>query len=157
MTAHLTNKTFVSSPQPHCWDIHQLCIWDLVSHGSQPTCTPSSSREVEGLKNTRFYPTPQGFSVSALRQSQRSVFLKVPLVSQTWKPVSKWEASMQHKELSSVLCDDLEAWDAGARGCSLRGSLKRGWGYIYMYVGLIHAVVQHKLTQHCQAVILQFF
>ena len=31
-----------------------------------------------------------------------------------------------------MLCDYLEEWDAGARGCSLRGSLKRGWGYIYI-------------------------
>ena len=28
---------------------------------------------------------------------------------------------------------------------------------IYVYVGLIHAVVQHKLPKHCQAIILQFF
>ena len=26
LTAHLTNKTFVSRPQHHCWDIYQPCI-----------------------------------------------------------------------------------------------------------------------------------
>ena len=31
-----------------------------------------------------------------------------------------------------MLCDDLKEWDAGAGGCGLRGSLKRGWGYMYM-------------------------
>ena len=28
---------------------------------------------------------------------------------------------------------------------------------IYVYIKLIHFVVQQKLTQHCEAIILQFF
>ena len=26
---------------------------------------------------------------------------------------SEWEAAVQHRELSSVLCEDLEGWDVG--------------------------------------------
>ena len=26
---------------------------------------------------------------------------------------SQWEAAIKHRELSSVLCDDLEGWDGG--------------------------------------------
>ena len=33
------------------------------------------------------------------------------------------------------------------------GRLKREW--IYMYIEPTHFVVQHKLTQHCKAIILQ--
>ena len=35
------------------------------------------------------------------------------------------------------------------------GRLKREW--IYVNIQLIHFVVELKLTQHCKAVILQFF
>ena len=44
-----------------------------------------------------------------------------------------------------VLCDYLEGWE----GCSV---LTRG---IYVYLQLIHIVVQQKSTQHCKAIILQ--
>ena len=49
-----------------------------------------------------------------------------------------------------MLCDDLEVWDEGWVG----GRLKRK--RIYVYLQLIHVVVQQKLTQHCKAIILQF-
>ena len=51
--------------------------------------------------------------------------------------------------LSPVPCEDLE-------GCDVRGSgrgLKREG--IYIYLELIHVVVQQKLTQHCKAIIFQ--
>ena len=63
---------------------------------------------------------------------------------------SQWEASVQHRELSLVLCDDLEGWDWGGR---IGGRFKRQ--RIYVYTKLIHVVVQKELTQHCRAVIFQ--
>ena len=30
-----------------------------------------------------------------------------------YKIDSYWEAALQHRELGSVLCDDLEEWDQG--------------------------------------------
>ena len=61
------------------------------------------------------------------------------------KTDSKWEAAIQHRELSSVLCDDIEGW--------VGGRLKREG--IYVYIWLIHVAVQQKLTQHCKAIIFQ--
>ena len=61
------------------------------------------------------------------------------------KTDSKWEAAIQHTELSSVLCDDIEWW--------VGGRLKREG--IYVYIWLIHVAVQKKLTQHCKAIIFQ--
>ena len=49
-----------------------------------------------------------------------------------------------------VFCDDLEGWMVGGVG----GRLQREG--IYVYIELIHFVVQQKLTQHCKAIILQF-
>ena len=64
---------------------------------------------------------------------------------------SQWEASVQHRELSLVLCDDLEGWDWGGR---IGGRFKRQRTYVY--TKLIHVVVQQELTQHCRAIIFQF-
>ena len=62
---------------------------------------------------------------------------------------SQWEAATQHGELTE-LCDDLEGgWGGGVRGKSKREGT-------YVYLGLIHFVVQQKLIQHCKAIILQF-
>ena len=47
---------------------------------------------------------------------------------------SSWEAAAQHRELSSVLCDDPAGWDEG-----LGGRLKREG--IYVYLQLIHIVI----------------
>ena len=47
------------------------------------------------------------------------------------------------------LCDDLEEWD----GVSGREDDKEK---IYVNIWMIHVVVQQKLTQCCQAIILQF-
>ena len=49
-----------------------------------------------------------------------------------------------------MLCDDLDGWDGGGLG----GRSKREG--IYVYIQLIHFVVQQKLTQHCKANILQY-
>ena len=46
-----------------------------------------------------------------------------------------------NRELSLVLCDNTEESDGG-------GS--------YVYLSLIHVVVQQKPTQHCKAIILLF-
>ena len=63
----------------------------------------------------------------------------------TCKADSSWEAAAEHSGLSSVPCDDLEGQDGG-------GAQKEG---IYVHVGLIHDVVQQKLTQHCKAIVLK--
>ena len=55
----------------------------------------------------------------------------------------------QDTEFSSVLCDYLDGWDVG----QVAGRSQRKG--IYLYVWLIHFVVQQKLTQHCKAIILQ--
>ena len=54
------------------------------------------------------------------------------------------------RELSLVLCDDLEEWDWGGR---IARRFKRQRTHVY--TKLIH-VVQQELTQHCNAVIFQF-
>ena len=48
-----------------------------------------------------------------------------------------------NRELSSVLCDDLAEWDGGGEGSVDRKG-------IYVYLQLIHTVIQQKLTQHCK-------
>ena len=59
-----------------------------------------------------------------------------------------WEAAVQHRELSSVVCDDPEGWDGVVGGRSKREG-------IYVYIQLIHTVVQQELTQHCRTIIPQ--
>ena len=54
-----------------------------------------------------------------------------------------------YRELSLVLCDDPQGYDARVQG----GKLKREG--IYVYIRVIHDVVQQKLTQHCKAIRLQ--
>ena len=50
-----------------------------------------------------------------------------------------------------MLCDDLEGWDReGGREAQEGGDMG-----IYVCRWLIHFVVQQKLTQHCEAIILQ--
>ena len=56
-------------------------------------------------------------------------------------------SSVWHRELSSRLSDDLEGWDGGI------GRLKKEG--IYVYIQLIHIVVQQKLAPYCKAIILQ--
>ena len=51
---------------------------------------------------------------------------------------SWWEAALQHRELSSVLCEDLEGWDGRMGG-------------MYVYTELIHFAVQQKPTQRWKA------
>ena len=43
------------------------------------------------------------------------------------KPDDKWEADGQPRELSLVLCDDLEGWDGGSGG---GGRLRREGIYV---------------------------
>ena len=61
----------------------------------------------------------------------------------------KWQA-LQHRELSLVLCDDLDG-RAGRRQWK-GGSRARG----YIYIQLIHFTVWQKPTQHFKATIFQF-
>ena len=63
---------------------------------------------------------------------------------------SQWELAVQDREISLVLCDDLDGW----HGWGVGGTSKRE--EIYLYIQLIHFVVQQKLTKHCKATILQF-
>ena len=56
-----------------------------------------------------------------------------------------------HREISSVLCDHLEEWDReGGRATQEGGDIG-----IYVYIQLIHLVIQQRLTQHCKAIICQ--
>ena len=50
-----------------------------------------------------------------------------------------------------MLCDDLERWDRESR----REAQEGGDMGIYVYVELIHFVIQQQLTQQCKAIILQ--
>ena len=64
---------------------------------------------------------------------------------------SQWEAAAQYREISSVLCDHLEGCDReGGRQMQEGGDME-----IYVYVQLIHFVIQQKLTHHCKVIILQ--
>ena len=48
-------------------------------------------------------------------------------------------------------CDGIEGWDReGGREAQEGGDMG-----IYIYIQLIHFVVQQKLTEHCKAIILQ--
>ena len=50
-----------------------------------------------------------------------------------------------------MLCDDLEGWDReGGREAQEGEDIG-----IYVCIWLIQVVVQQKLTQHCEAIILQ--
>ena len=51
-----------------------------------------------------------------------------------------------------MLCDDLEGGMEGGRVG--RRLMREG---IYAYMELVHFVSQQKLSQHCKAVISQFF
>ena len=46
-----------------------------------------------------------------------------------------------------MLCDELEGWHGGGREVTREG--------IYIYISLIHFIVQQKLTQLCKAIIPQ--
>ena len=35
---------------------------------------------------------------------------------------SSWGAAVEHRELSSVICDDLQAWNGGGREAQERGN-----------------------------------
>ena len=48
-----------------------------------------------------------------------------------------------------ALCDDLEGWNAGVRGRPQREA-------IYVYIRLIHLVLQQKLAQYWKTTIAQF-
>ena len=50
-----------------------------------------------------------------------------------------------------MLCDDLEGWDREGR----RETQEGGDMGIYVYIQLIHFILQQKLTQHCKAIIPQ--
>jgi len=48
-----------------------------------------------------------------------------------------------------VLCDDLEGWAGGGDGKEVQE------GGIYVYLWLIHTVIQQEPAKHCKADILQ--
>ena len=58
-----------------------------------------------------------------------------------------------------MLCDDPGGWDAGEGESEEEEESPRGERLkrevIYIYLKLIHVVVQQKLTQYCKANILQ--
>ena len=58
------------------------------------------------------------------------------------KTNSLWERAIKHRKFSSVLRDALEGWGGGKVG----GRFKRAG--IYVYIWLIHFIMQQKLTQN---------
>ena len=54
----------------------------------------------------------------------------------------QWEAAVKHRELSSVLCDDLKGWEAGKWE---RGSRGRGYMYHFSSVQFSHSVMSDSL------------
>ena len=46
------------------------------------------------------------------------------------KMVGWWEAAAEHREIGSVLCDDLEGWDREDGGRFKREGI---WGHVYAY------------------------
>ena len=44
--------------------------------------------------------------------------------------VGWWEAAAEHREIGSVLCDDLEGWDREDGGRFKREGI---WGHVYAY------------------------
>ena len=61
-----------------------------------------------------------------------------------YKIDSQWGTPIYHRELSSVLCDDLEGWDGG--------EVQEGGDICICIADSL--IVQQKLTQHCKAIIL---
>ena len=64
-----------------------------------------------------------------------------------WKIDSSWEASVEHRDLSSVLYEDLEGFD-GRVGARLRREV------IHAFLQLIHIVVQQKIIQRGKPIML---
>ena len=63
----------------------------------------------------------------------------------------KRQTIMIGREIGSMLCVHLEEWDReGGRETQEEGDMG-----MYVYVLLIHFVIQQKLTHHCKAIILQ--
>ena len=58
-----------------------------------------------------------------------------------------WEATEWLRELSSVFCVDPEGWDGVAGGRPQREGT-------YVYIQLIHTIVQQKIAKHCKATLL---
>ena len=50
-----------------------------------------------------------------------------------------------------MLCDHLQRWDREGG----REAQEGGDRVIYVYIELIHFVIQQKVTHHCKAIILQ--
>ena len=65
------------------------------------------------------------------------------MCSATHKRDSQWGPARQPRELSLVLCEDLDEWDG--RDAKTEGTNAD--------VPLIHFIVQQKLTQQCKATI----
>ena len=60
-------------------------------------------------------------------------------------------SSIAQGDWLGALRDDLEGWDReGGRETQEGGDMG-----IYVYIQLIHFVIQQKLTHHCKAIILQ--
>ena len=64
---------------------------------------------------------------------------------------SWWDAAAQHREISSVLWDQLEGWDREGG----RETQEGGDTGIYVYVQMIHFVIKQQLMHHSKAIILQ--
>ena len=78
-------------------------------------------------------------------------------MGQTWRvglattcETESWECAAQHRALSSGLCDDREGGMQGVGGRPMTEG-------IHGYILLSHAGTQRKVTQHCKAIISQFF
>ena len=64
------------------------------------------------------------------------------------KTDNQWEAVVQHRRLSSMLCDDLEGWNGGWQE---EGSTGRG----YIYTHMADSLCCTAETKHCKTIIPQ--
>ena len=73
------------------------------------------------------------------------------MVEDKCKIVDWWKEAALHREIGSLLCDDLEGWDReDGREAQEGGDMGS-----CVCIWLISFVVQQKLTRYCEAIILQ--
>ena len=93
------------------------CVWNLEK-GYRGTCFQGRNREAD-VKNWCVDPARRGDDEP--RESYWDIYIFVCNLD------IEGEAGIQHRELSLLLCDDLEEWDGGG---GREGDWKGG-GYMY--------------------------